>query len=43
MGVLDRRVSLWLMLTTVIEVLRWWHLMGRRILLWPRREGVGRM
>lgn len=45
MGVLDRRVSLWFMLTTVIEVLwrRRRRLVRRRIFLRPRGEGMGRM
>lgn len=44
MGVLDGRVSLWLMLPTVVEVLRWRRLMRRRELLRRTRgEGVGRV
>lgn len=43
MGVLDVRVPLWLMLSAVIKVLRWWRLMRRVQFLRTVREGMGRV
>ena len=43
MGVLDGRVSLWLMLPTVVKVLRWRRLMRRELLRRTRWERVGRV
>lgn len=43
MGVLDVRVPLWLMLSAIIKVLRWWRLMRRVQFLRTVREGMGRV